>query len=97
VREAFGILAEIYYDWKEKLENGHYEIKIKRERMRKIDKAKLKQALTDRPDAYLKKLVEQFDCTVIAVFYVLKKFTITRKKRALPIMKTASLSQNPRK
>jgi transposase len=87
VREAFGIPAETYYGWKEKLENGYYEIKIKRERRRKIDKAELKKALANKPDAYLKELAEQFGCTAPAVFYALEKLNITRKKRVLPIMK----------
>jgi transposase len=34
LREAFSIPAETYYDWQEKLENGYYDIKIKRERGR---------------------------------------------------------------
>jgi transposase len=42
--EAFGIPSATYYDWEEILENGHFTIKIKRERHRKIYKEKLKQA-----------------------------------------------------
>jgi transposase len=87
LREAFGIPAETYYDWQEKLGNGYYEIKIKRERKRKIDKDELKGAVEKKPDAYLKELAEQFDCTATAVFYALEKLNMTRKKRALPIMK----------
>ena len=54
VREAFGIPSETYYDWKEKFDSGYYEKPIKRERRRKIDKEKLKQAAADKPDAFLK-------------------------------------------
>jgi transposase len=87
LREAFGIPAETCYDWQEKLGNGYYEIKIKRERRRKIDKEKLKQALAEKPDAYLKELAGQSGCTAAAVFYALEKLNMTRKKRALPVMK----------
>ena len=87
LREAFDIPPETYYIWKEKLKEGYYEIKIKRERKRKIDKEALKQAVAERPDAYLKELAEQFNCTAVAVFYALEKLKITLKKRPLPIMK----------
>lgn len=89
LREAFGIPDVTYYDWKEKLKNGHYDVKIKRERNRKIDKEALKQAVADNPDAFLKEYAEQFDCTPVAVFYALENLGITRKKRLLPIMKSA--------
>jgi transposase len=87
LRKAFGIPSETYYQWKENLESGYYEITIKRERKRKIDKELLRQAVADKPDSYLKELAEQFGCTATAVFYVLEKLGITRKKRPLPIMK----------
>jgi transposase len=54
LREAFGIPALTYYNWAKKLENGYFDIKIKRGRKRKIDKAMLKQALKERPGAFLK-------------------------------------------
>ena len=79
--EAFGIPSATYYDWEAKLKNGHYDIKVKRERHRKIDKIALKQAVEENPDAFLKELAEQFDCTPVAVFYALEKLNITRKKR----------------
>ena len=80
--EAFKIPPITYYDWKEKLSNGYYETKLKRERSRKIDKEKLRQAVADKPDAYLHELAAQFGCTPQAVFYMLIKLNITLKKRA---------------
>ena len=54
LQEAFGIPAETYYDWKEKLENGfNFGIKAKGERRRKIDKIALEQAVKETPDAFL--------------------------------------------
>jgi putative heme iron utilization protein len=70
-----------------KLENGYFEVKIRRERTRKIDKAILKQAVEEKPDAFLKEYAERFNCTPAAVFYALENLNITRKKRALPITK----------
>jgi len=35
LREAFGIPSATYYDWEEKLGNGYYDKKIKRECHRK--------------------------------------------------------------
>jgi transposase len=80
LQEAFGISSATYYDWKKKLGNGYYDIKIKRERQRKIDKEKLKQAVAEKPDAYLYELAEQFNCTPQAVFYMLRKLHVTLKK-----------------
>ena len=87
LREAFGIPSETYYDWKEKLAGGYYRTKAKQERKRKIDKEALKQAVAEKPDAYLKELAEPFNCTATAVFYALEKINMTRKKRPLPVTK----------
>jgi transposase len=87
LREAFGIPSETYYQRKEKLESGYYETPVKRERGRKIDKAALRQAAADRPDAFLKEHAEPFGCTATAVFCALEKLDITRKKSRLLITK----------
>ena len=93
LRETFKIPAGTYYDWKEKIENGHYENTKKVERKRLIDKEKLKQALEDKPDAYLRELAELFDCTPQAIFYALKRMGITYKKRHLHIPKSLRKSE----
>jgi transposase len=87
LREAFNIPPETYYQWDEKLGNGYYQTKPKRERSRKIDKEKLKRAVAEKPDAYLHELAQQFGCTPQAVFLMLRKLKITIKKRPLPTMK----------
>ena len=87
LQEAFGISAETYYDWVKKLENGHFEVKIKRERKRKIDKEELKRLSEENPDAFLWELAQHFNCTPVAVFYALENLNITRKKNNLPITK----------
>jgi hypothetical protein len=43
-----------------------------------------KQAVKEKPNAYLRELAEQFGCTPQAVFYMLLKMGITLKKRPLP-------------
>jgi transposase len=83
LREAFGITSKTFYEWEEKLENGHYETKPTRERKRKIDKEKLRLAVAEKPDAYLRELAGQFGCSPQAVFLMLRKLDITLKKRPL--------------
>ena len=85
--EAFRIPPQTYYQWKERLGNGYYDIKIVRERRRKIDKNELKLAVAQKPDAYLHELAEKFDCSATAVFYALEKLGITRKKSPFPTVK----------
>ena len=92
LREAFDIPSATYYDWEAKLNNGHFDIVVKRERHRKIDKEALIKAVAEKPDAFLKEYAEQFNCTPTAVFYALEKLNITRKKRLLPILKNPSKS-----
>jgi transposase len=92
LREAFDISSATYYDWEIKLNNGHFDITVKRERHRKIDKQALRQAVAENPDAFLKEYAEQFNCTATAVFYALEKLNITRKKRLLPILKNPNRS-----
>ena len=91
LKETFNIPSETYYQWKEKLKNGYYDVKIKRERKRKIDKEVLKQMVAEKPDIYLKELADKFGCTETAVFYALERQKITRKKNASPI------TRNPQK
>ena len=78
--EAFEISSATYYDWKKKLDNGYYDVKIKRERKRKIDKEALRQSVTENPDAFLSELAKQFNCTPTAIFYALENMNISRKK-----------------
>ena len=92
LREAFDIPSATYYDWEFKLNNGYFDIIIKRERSRKIDKEALKQAVAEKPDAFLKEYAEQFNCTPTAVYYALEKLNITRKKRLLHILRNPKRS-----
>ena len=63
LRAALRIPAETYYQWREKLEDGYYDTKTICERKRKIDKEGLKRAVAKKPDAYLRELADEFNCT----------------------------------
>jgi transposase len=91
LKEAFGIPPETFYQWDQNIQSGYYDTETKRERSRKIDKEKLKKVVAEKPDAYLYELAQMFGCTPQAVFLMLEKLGITRKKSVLPITK------NPRK
>ena len=87
LQETFGIPSQTYYQWVKKLANGHYERKTKQVRSRKIDREQLKKAVENNPDAFLRDLAKPFGCTAHAVFYMLKKMKITRKKRSFYTLK----------
>jgi transposase len=84
LKEIFGIHPSTYYLWVEEYENGFKKPKEPRQRRRKIDLGKLKQAVEEHPDFYLRELAELFGCTPQAIFYALKKVKITLKKRHSP-------------
>jgi transposase len=92
LRDAFGISSATYYDWEKKLKKGYYDVKIKRERHRKIDKEALGKAVAENPDAFLKDYAKLFNCTSTAIHYALEKLNITKKKRPLPIIKNQNRS-----
>ncbi len=93
LKEVFKICTRTYYTWIALYEeHGVYNPpKGKQTRTCKIVTEKLRQAIEEKPDAYLHELAKQFDCTPQAVFYALKRMKITRKKRHLPTAK------NPKK
>ena len=91
LKEAFNISSATYYDWREKPAGGYYDVQPKRrERRRKIDKEALKQAVSDKPDAFLREPARRFDCTAPAIFYALEKYDITGKKIIYLLRKTRS-------
>ena len=82
LKEAYKISPQRYYEWKKLMgETGSYEPREVKHRFRKIAPEKLKQAVKERPDAYLYELAELFGCSAQAVFKMLKKLKITYKKR----------------
>lgn len=90
LKEVFGIDNKTYVAWvKLKCETGSVvSEKSHNPRKRKIDPEKLKQAVKDKPDAYLEELAKPFGCTAQAVFYALQRLNLTYKKRHLPTRKS---------
>ena len=76
------------YGWlklKEKTgELNHQE--VKGTKPRKVDRDRLKNYLTDNPDAYLTEVAAEFDCHPTTIHYALKAMGYTRKKRTTPTM-----------
>ena len=86
--EVFGIHSTTYYEWKNLLETtGCVKYTPPATRNRKIDNEALKQAIEERPDAYLRELAEIFECSAQAIDQKLKRMEITLKKRPLLIQK----------
>ncbi len=82
VAQAFGISRKTLYQWiqlkEEKSDLSHQSGGC---RKIKIDKVKLKNYVEQHPDAYLREIAEQFDCSAPAVHKALKSIDITLKKR----------------
>ncbi|MDO4585488.1 MAG: IS630 transposase-related protein [Planctomycetia bacterium] len=89
LKATFGIDRKTFLAWtKLRDETGEVTpIRPPQERRRKIDKEKLRQAVLEKPDAYLEELAKPFKCSVPAVFYALKKMGITLKKRRSHMLK----------
>ena len=89
LKKVFKICSRTYYDWVALFEkHGVYcPEKEPQRKSCKIVTEKLKQAIEEKPDAYLYELAEPFNCTPQAVFYALGKLQITYKKRHLPTQK----------
>jgi transposase len=96
LKEIFGISSSTYYKWKEnKKTSGYYVLpktgKVKRKR--KIDPERLKTLIAEKPDAYLRELAEEFDCSITAINNRLKQLKITYKKRHSPIRKNQKMQE----
>jgi transposase len=92
LKEVFKISSSTYYKWvKNKEKTGFYvEPQTgKATRKRKIDPVKLKSAIEEKPDAYLRELAAKFNCSTTAIHNRCKQLKITYKKRHLPTRKKA--------
>ena len=85
----FKITPRTYYQWLElQKTTGSLQFRNASERRGKIDPEKLKQALEEKPDAYLRELAVKFGVSVVAVHKRLEKLKITYKKRHSPTPKS---------
>jgi transposase len=81
LKEVFKITPRTYYQWVEILEeSGKVKIEKKQTRRRKINPDLLKKAVEEKPDAYLRELSKQFNCSKTAVHKRLVQIGITLKK-----------------
>jgi transposase-like protein len=82
LKEVSGIHSGTYYRWrKNRATTGFYAPKgEKRTGKRKIDPEKLKSAVEEKSDIYLRELAGKFDCSATAVYKRLRQLDITRKK-----------------
>lgn len=67
--------------WKKQLEvEGNLKNKPLNRGFKKINPEKLQEYIKKHPDAYLKEIAQEFNCSDMAVHYALKRLKITRKK-----------------
>ena len=89
LKKVFKITPRTYYQWLElQKTTGSLQFRNASERRGKIDPEKLKQALEEKPDAYLRELAVKFGVSVVAVHKRLEKLKITYKKRHSPTPKS---------
>lgn len=85
VISAYGVSRATLYAWQRRLQKTGNLADLPRLRgVYKIDKEKLKSFVEQNPDAYLKEIAKQFDCSAMAVSNTLKSIGMTRKKRRQP-------------
>jgi transposase len=79
--EVFKVSTSTLQGWKSQLkETGKIEPKKRKPTWRKIEPGKLQRFVEENPDAYLREIADEFDCTIHAVEMALKRVNITRKK-----------------
>jgi len=67
--------------WKSQLaKSGSLTPKKRRKSWRKIDPTRLAEYVSQHPDAYLKEIAQEFNCTDVAILIALRRLKITRKK-----------------
>ncbi|MFS9321340.1 IS630 family transposase [Streptococcus infantis] len=78
----FQISRNTIYCWlKLKEKTGGLNHQVKGTKPRKVDRDRLKNYLTDNPDAYLTEIASEFGCHPTTIHYALKAMGYTRKKR----------------
>jgi transposase len=86
LKKVFKITPRTYYKWVEILEEtGMTKPEIARTGWGKIDPAKLKQAVKEKPDSSLRELSKKFNCSTTAVRRRLVQLGFAYKKRHLSV------------
>ncbi|CJT60542.1 IS630-Spn1%2C transposase Orf1 [Streptococcus pneumoniae] len=72
---VFQISRNTIYGWlKLKEKTGELNHQVKGTKPRKVDRDRLKNYLTDNPDAYLTEIASEFGCHPTTIHYALKAF-----------------------
>lgn len=84
--EIFGVTTRTLSKWKRQyILTGNLEPSPAKTRLSKIDPDKLKQYVSEHPDAFQYEIAKEFDCTQQAIHLALKRIGFTRKKRVKDI------------
>ena len=80
--KTFKVWTSTIQRWEKRLkETGDLEKKEFHRSFRKIDPEKLKKYVKEHPDAYQSEMAEVFGCSESGIWYALKRYGITRKKK----------------
>ena len=80
--EVFQVDPSTLYRWKSRLnETGDLLPQKRKNTFKKIDPKKLKAYIEQNPDAFLKEIAVEFDCSDVAILKALRRLKITRKKK----------------
>ena len=78
---VFNVGTTTLQSWKKQLtETGNLEPQKRKETWRKIEPKKLKEYLEQHPDAYIKEIADDFNCSDVAIIKAFRRLKITRKK-----------------
>jgi transposase len=81
--EVFKVSTSTLQQWKFMLnESGTLAPKKLNRTWRKINPTKLRQYIESHPDAYLREIASEFDCSIHAIEKALARMKISRKKNA---------------
>lgn len=80
--KVFKVSISTICKWEKQLKDeGNLEKRPLNRGFKKIDPEKLKNFVKEHPDAYLKEIAEEFNCSANAIHLALHRLKITRKKR----------------
>ena len=79
--QTFQVSISTIRKWEKQLEKeGNLEKKPLHRSYKKVNPEKLKEYLSEHPDAYQKEIAKEFSCSATAIYLAMKRLKITRKK-----------------
>jgi len=82
-QDTMQVSISTIYRWERQLkEQGHLGSKPLVRPHKKIDPEKLRAFVADHPDAFLKEIAQEFDCSITAIQKALKRLGIVRKNHS---------------